>query len=222
MSIIGKTAKGFGRVIAAPAKFIYPKSAQNTGKNLFTYQEVVNSIYCPSCGESYLKLLYDDNVPTRIRDNAYSDGEIQDFHTTVYWACPECEFCYAASTKNCSAKKSIEQVRDFVRHTDKADFVNESLLTEAHISGVIDNQMRSAYIFYALAVASLLLIFFGIYKGAWFFCISMTLFVATFVMLGLKWSYRAWQLHTNNLYAADPKAQFLEWLSNNNPLKRPV
>lgn len=222
MSIFGKTAKGLGRVVAAPAKFLYPKAAQNTGKNLFTYNEMVNSIYCPSCGESYLKLLYDDTAPTRIKDNAYSDGEIEDFHTTVYWACPECEFCYAASTERTSAKKSIEQVRNFVRNTDKSEFVNQSLLTESHISKVIDNQMRSAYIFYALAVIASLLILFGIYKGAWFFCLSMSLFVATFVMVGLKWSYRAWQLHTNNLYAVDSKAQFLDWLSNNNPLKRPV
>lgn len=222
MSIIGKTAKGFGRVVAAPTKFLYPKAAQNTGKNLFTYSNVVSSIYCPSCGESYLKLLYDENIPTRIRENAYSDGEIVDFNTTVYWTCPECEFCYAASTEKTSPKKSIEQVRNFVRNTDKSEFINESSLDDSHIAAVIDNQMRAAYIFYTLAVLSFLFILFGIYKGAWFFCISMSLFVATFIMVGLKWSYRAWQLHTNNLYAPDPKAQFLDWLSNNNPLKRPV
>lgn len=220
MSIFGKSAKVAGKLVSAPAKFLYPKSAQNTGKNLFTYSDRVSTIYCPRCGESHLKLLDNEFVPQRLKDNAYSESDMDDPYL-VYWACPECDFCYAASTSSVSAKKSIEQVRDFIRNSDKGELIDESLLTDDHQQAVIKNQMNAAYIFFGLAVISFLLLLFGVYQTAWFFCLTIMLFIATFIMIGLKWSYRAWQLHTGNLYAEDPKAQFLDWLSNNNPLKRP-
>lgn len=221
MSIFGKSAKVAGKIVSAPAKFLYPKAAQTTGKNLFTYKDRVSSIYCPRCGESHLKLLDNELVPQRLIDGAYSNGEMENLNMIAFWACPECDFCYAASTENSSPKRSIEQVRDFVRNSAKEDLIDDSLLTDDHQYAVISNQMKAAYIFYALAIISTLLLLFGVYKGAWFFCITIMLFIATFIMIGLKWSYRAWQLHTGNLYAEDAKAQFLDWLSSNNPLKRP-
>ncbi|MBO6224561.1 MAG: hypothetical protein J6N72_03775 [Psychrobacter sp.] len=221
MSIFSTSAKIAGIVVAAPMKFLYPKSAQTTGKNLFAYEGRVNSIYCPSCGESHLKLLNNNSVPQRFKENAYSNGVIEDFDLTAYWACPECDFCYAASTENTTPKNSIAEVREFVRNSSKDDLIDESLMMDQNSASIIDNQMKAAYLFFTLAVISTALMLYGVYKGSWFFCITITVFIATFILIGLKWSYRAWQKHTGNLYAEDPKAQFFDWLSNNNPLKRP-
>lgn len=222
MSIFGKSVKVAGKVLTGPAKFLYPKTAQNTGKTLFNYDNRVSSIYCPRCGESYLKLYDNESVPNVMREDTYSFIGTDNPSQTVYWGCPECTFCFAASTESATPRQTIEHVKEFVRQTSRQELMGDNDISDDYTASIMANQMKLAYLFFSLASGSSMLLLYGVMKGSWFFCITITLFIATFIMIGLKWSYRAWQLHTENLYADDAKAQFFDWLSNNNPLKHPA
>lgn len=221
MGLFKSGVKGVGKVIGAPAKFVFPRAVRKTGSSLFSYK-VSKSIYCPNCGESYLKLLPASEVSNGLMDNAFNTENIISFDHCAFWYCPECSFGYAANIKDDEqASTTIEDVKEFVRQNGR-ELISDDFdsMSEESIE-IMKSQMRAAYSFYTAAFFATLLLLYGVYSGGWLFCICIMLFVATFMLIGFRWSYRAWQHYTGNLYADDPKQQFFDWLSNNNPFKAP-
>lgn len=222
MGLFKGTVTTIGKVIAAPAKFIYPSSSRATSKRLFNYDNRVSSVYCPSCGDSYLKMFSESSLPTELQNDIISDREYNDVEDIVYWGCPECHFCYVTPLSERNPKDTINDVKEFIREEGRDGLLSQSVFNDDERNEpIIKNQMRAAYTYYFLAVIATVLFAIGIFQAAFFFCLTIMLFIATFVLTGFKWSYRAWQLHTGNVYSDDPKQQFLGWLSNNNPFKYP-
>lgn len=211
-----------GKIAGAPAKFIYPQSTRSNNERLFNYKNKVNTIYCPACGESYLKLYGQKNLPLSMQENIYSDRDFNELQQTIFWGCPECSFCYETPLLDREPHETLSDVKDFIRNSgEDVDFINEDVFLEENSAPIIASQMRNAYIFYTVAALISITFFIGAYNKQIFFCLTMLLFIGTFVMNGLRWSYRAWQLHTGNVYSDNPKQQFIDWISNNNPLRFP-
>lgn len=222
MGIFKSTFGVVGRIAAAPSKFLYPDSSRANHDRLFNLDNYIKTVYCPSCGESYLKLYTDDTVPQRMLDKTYFNQEITDSDKVAHWGCPECDFCYSALVTTENPKETVDDLKDFIRNPENQHiFFDEDVFLSENAAPIIARHMRNAYIFYVLSALVTVLFFVGLYKHQLFFSITMTLFVATFLMNGLRWSYRAWQLHTRNVYAENPKEQFYEWLKTANPLKFP-
>ncbi|MED6316456.1 MAG: hypothetical protein VYA60_04360 [Pseudomonadota bacterium] len=210
------------KVVTGPKAYIVPRVVRKTGKQLFNYDNRVNSIYCPRCGESYLKLLEPTATPQRVKESAFYLVEDIPEDSLVYWVCPECGFGFEADTYGLKkSKDTIEQVRDFIRDTSLDELHSDIEITDDEIEEKINNHMRTSRIYFFISFIFIMFMMIGAIKGAILFVLAISLFIATLVLIALKWSYRAWQLRTNSLYAENPKEQFLTWLSTNNPFKAP-
>ncbi len=222
MGFFRKATGMAGKIIGGPAKFILPQSTRTNNDRLFNFSNRVKTVYCPSCGESYLKMYGEKDLPVSMKDGIYSVYTFNEFQQPVYWGCPECSFCFETALLDRDPKDTIVDVKEFIRNSGhESDFIDDDVFLAENAAPIIANQMRNAYIFYGIAVLMSITFFIGAYNKQLFFCITILLFIATFVLNGLRWSYRAWQLHTGNVYSDNPKKQFFDWMSNNNPLKHP-
>lgn len=208
------------KVVTAPKAYVIPRVVRKNGKKLFNYDDRVESLYCPRCGESYLKLLEPGSTPERVKEAAFYMLDDIPYDNLVYWACPECEFGFEANTHGGKPKDTIEQVRDFIRESS-AEVLIDNVMSDEDIEERINSHMRASRLYFFLTFLLVVFMLVGLFKGALLFVFAILIFIATVALLALKWSYRAWQLRTNSLYAENAKEQFLSWLTSTNPFKTP-
>ena len=221
MGILKTSKTVAGKIVTGPLAYLYPKASQKRTEQILNYKNNVESIYCPRCGESYLKLLDAEDTPETIKETAFYVAEDIPPNSLVYWACPECFLGIAASAEGIKPKHTIDQVREFVRECSDEIYNEIAPFDEEEIDERVQNHMRVSYLYFGVTFLLILLMVTGLVKGSFSFVIPLTLFIATSALIALKWSYRAWQVRNDKLFAENPKEQFLDWISSNNPFKTP-
>lgn len=213
MGLLSKATKATGNVVLLPLRVAFPKTVLEQRK----YYKVKKkeTPYCPSCGMEHLTL-------RKISDTLENDDSSYDSEAVYTWKCSSCKLSIEVENPNVSTLKQwiIENGKEIYLNSPYYQNKQEGYLDEI-VEKNIRKRVLTARLFLVVSSFFVISFLYACITTNFFFALNSFLMGFCIFFLGVANGYRAWQIKTDNLYAANPKKQFHEWLANYQWFKYP-